>query len=248
MKTHQLIRPASRKLTPFTLLCAALALALLTPQSIVAQRGRARGKVKAQTSERAGGARGEASRRWTAKDVEVRNHIPPIIIGDGSLSIYTNKYDASEYSSSGNSDRPHKYKKGHNKAMTRVAVINIAHTGESFSVLDYFPTGKGEVRIFLQKEAPGGGYEPVKPGKPQIIVKDSQEIEIDHRTLDPNNCEPNIDSERECRFQHRPDNYSNFRIGEVWIKKPGSQPYMLDKYIDSDRAQMIIRIYYNMPH
>jgi hypothetical protein len=249
MKTHLPAREASHRPSTITLISAALVLALLTPQGVAAQNRRAQNTSRAQTSKRAGGSKGAATLLWTAKDVEIRSHIPPIIIGDGSLSIYTTSYAAGEHSSSGNTDRPHKYRKGHGRAMTRVAVINIAHTGESFSVLDYFPaTGVSEVRIHLQKEAAGGGYEPVRPGKPQIIIRGSQEIEIDHRTLDPDKCEKNVDSERDCRFQHRPTDYSNFRIGEVWIRKPGAQPYMLDKYVDSDRAQMIIRIHYNIPH
>jgi hypothetical protein len=229
------ISPVRARLLALTLLkvsAVALVLSIATPVAAAQPRGRR-------------GARLRAKNQRLQK--LLRSHIPPIIIGDGSLTIRTDSYEPDEHQPSGNTDRPHKYKKNHGAAITRVSVISITHDGSPTSHMVGYPSRGGEVWIFLQQEDGQGGYQDVRRGRPQIIVRNSQEIEIDKETLRPNKCHPVPGNERKCIFQHEPYGDAHFRIGEVRFRPHGSSPYPATMWRDSDRSQVIIRIHYNLP-
>jgi hypothetical protein len=184
---------------------------------------------------------------------ERNEHIPPILLFDGSLTFETGTYQNAV--PSGNPRRPHKYTMGNGKRIYRVVVTAFTEDGIPY----YYPWNlvfnQGwEVKVWLQKLKPNpqDGYEDVSTiqNEPQIIIRDSQEIEIDKPTLNqtisgnPNTgCQATDNPVRRRRCHHPSYGGTHFRIKRVELVN-GSSVYYPLLPSDADRDRVIISVYY----
>lgn len=246
MRTHPQAQEKSPILNLIAAVAAALALMSLISAQVSAQRQPVtpspggEGRIHAKEE-------GHARTELHAKEEILNEHIPPILIYDGSLTIETEPYPTP--TPSGNPNRPYKYKKANGKRIYRVVVTAFTEDGVPYYYPWNFSSGGWQVKVWLQKLKPGSSsvYEDVStdPDEPQIIIRDSHEIEIDKPTLNPGNlsCQDTDNPIRPRKCQHAPYSPTHFRIKRVEIVKGNQVEYPILPP-DSDRDRIIIALYY----
>jgi hypothetical protein len=220
MKTYQGLQGPSTKLTSLTLTCAALTIVLLIPSGVMAQRsGARRGVVRRSERERP---------RWTKGELSKRSHIPPIIIGDGSVTFETGELTHTEQSGL----LPHKYTLAGHTRLSRASIMELPADGG----YDYYAVGSlgrgWQVRVWLEELDPRTGrYMPVTeegfpPGQPAIVVS-SDGTDMVLETRKPlGECLRTENPDRPCRYDllfFSPERH--LRIRKVQVFRAGSEPY-----------------------
>jgi hypothetical protein len=218
---------------------AAVAILLSTPAILVAKGQQGSGP----RSRRSNARRAQGGLRL------FNEHIPPLIMEDGSLTIRSQRFSDQEHQN--NPHRPHKYKKAGFNHIYEVQVVALT----SSSVVQNYDrvlSGSGwRVKVWLEKlvDPTTKRYElvnPRHPEEPQIIVKGTPfEVEIDKETL--KNCEEtNEDPARPCKYEHEPYDGAHFRIAKVVLAQGNSPGTSL--YLRPDRTKVYISIWFRHPH
>lgn len=224
---------------------AALACVLLICAPVGAQKSARRGKPP-RTSKL---PKSLAAAQGEGRPGILTSHIPPIIMEDGSLTIETGRFDESDQS--GGAHHRYKYKRRNFAKMSKVAVGVITDDGIARYYDPYdVSAGKWEVHIWLEKQMNDDPESPVyvpvnDAPDPQIIVKDSHEIEIDKDTFNDAKCDNTYNPRRPCRYKHEPYEGKHFRIAKLAIRK-GNQS-MPPPVLPAKRQKVFVMIYYCRP-
>jgi hypothetical protein len=245
IKPHTLAGASARKLLAAAF---ALAIALSAAPPTPAQTGRNGQPVKGinkQGEVRTGRQTTTDEPRIAALRV-LREHIPPILFEDGSLTVRADRFDVKE--PSGNANRPHRYRRNNYNDLTRVVVTAFAENGIPHYYVWDTRGASSRIRIFLERwDSASNTYVPVNGEEPQIEVRDRHEIEISQDMLDGEDCQPVPGSILECKFEHPGFGAAHFRIRDVRVHKGNSPNYEYPVW-PANRLQVMIQFYYDHPH
>jgi hypothetical protein len=172
----------------------------------------------------------------TASPSVFKEHIPPLIIVEGSLEFEVAELDG------GGSTPPYKYKFKQpykHKGICHVVVLQMLETGDATKLYnEALTTPDGEVRIWLEKLGPSG-YVPVDTSSnPQIVIKGGSETDphpqiVTDKKLKVGDGRQNLPREENRRpkqIQHDGYGSSPFRIRQIQVEGAGSsQPFTLNQ-------------------
>lgn len=175
----------------------------------------------------------------------LRDHIPPMTLTDGSLELETPLFSEEEHNQPGN--RPHKYK---NNGFNHIYKIRLWNITEETSYISQTPELNGGWRLHIWLEQlRNGTYERVPstvPGEPQLVIKGtSLEIESDKELKDPR---PTNLPDRPSKYDYPSYSDAHFRIAQVWACKgncTGSNKIVLP--LRNDRTLVHIKIFFRHP-
>ena len=229
MTTISRIRARLLALTILKAAAAALALALVAPITAAQNDGRT-------------GRRGTQNRQ--REKVEIKSHIPPIIITDGSLKIQSPDFSGDdEHEHDPKAPRPHHYKKERYGHITRVSVVVTRPSGPAVPYNQLLGMGY-RVHLFLQRKE-GNNYVWVDESKPQVLIRGNRLVMEMDKELQ--NCRDTNEEEHTKVCEH--PGYGNdvqFRIGRVQIVRGSSTPFNVA--LSTDRSRVEVTIYMEHPH
>lgn len=240
MNTHTPFRVASPAPTLSKLVLATLVLTLCASQDVTARKKVARNKAAVQVSSQ------KASPAWTRDDIHKRNHIPPIIMGDGGSITFETK-TLTYRTQTGL--LPHVYTLGGYRTISRASVMELPEDGGYSYFATPMLTGNWQVRVWLE-EYDGTNYVSVQESgfpasEPAIVVSsDARGLVIESRK-DLGPCQETLNPERECKYTLTTFNDGkHLRIGKFQLVKSSAAPYNPRPFQPKRKVQATLWFYH----